>query len=306
MRQMRRLLIGLLVPSTLAAADPVRVSTRMQNVNFHMGNGVELHVRTLSGRLVSSTAGKPPTFDDVSSYILEIDSARVSMTPDSLTNLMNNVVFANPRAPIQRLKIEVEGSELTQSGVLKKGIGVPFTMRARVDVTSDGKIRLHPTSMKAAGFISKRVLDFFGLDLERLVKVQAGSPVQVDGDDLLLDPERLLPPPRIRGKLVRAWIADGLIFEQFGPEKPTQPIAPPQRFPNYMYYRGGTLRFGKLTMDDTDLMLVDDDPTDSFEFSPARYNDQLTAGYSKNTRNGGLITRMPDLNDVSRRRLARQ
>lgn len=65
-----------------------------------------------------------------------------------------------------------------------------------------------------------------------------------------------------------------------------------------MYYRGGTLRFGKLTMTDTDLLLVDADQTDPFDFSPERYNDQLVAGYSKNTRAHGLIVYMPDLNDL--------
>ena len=69
-----------------------------------------------------------------------------------------------------------------------------------------------------------------------------------------------------------------------------------------MYYRGGTLRFGKLTMSDTDLMLVDDDAKDLFDFSPERYNVQLVAGYSKNTNTKGLITHMPDLNDLSRPR----
>jgi hypothetical protein len=65
-----------------------------------------------------------------------------------------------------------------------------------------------------------------------------------------------------------------------------------------MYYRGGTLRFGKLTMADTDLLLVDADQKDPFDFSPERYNDQLVAGYSKNTRAHGLIVYMPDLNDL--------
>jgi hypothetical protein len=303
---MRRILAALLLSSSALAADNQHVSTRMQNVNFHLGKGVELTVTTLSGRLVGPAAGKPVTFDDVNSYVLEIDAARVSMTPDSLTNLMNNVVFADSNAPIKKLKIDIEGAELKQSGVLRKGVDVPFTMRARLDVTSDGRLRIHPTSMKAAGFLSKRVLDFFGLELEKLVKVSDGSPVQVDGDDLLLDPERLLPPPRIRGRLTKTWISNGVVVEQFGPDKPPRTIAVPAGFPNYMYYRGGTLRFGKLTMDDTDLMLVDQDPKDPFDFSPAQYNDQLTAGYSKNTRSHGLITHMPDLNDLSRQRAARE
>ena len=97
-----------------------------------------------------------------------------------------------------------------------------------------------------------------------------------------------------------------MIVEQFGPAKPQHAITPPdRRFPNYMYYRGGTLRFGKLTMDNTDLMLVAEDPRDPFDFSPAQYNDQLMAGYSRNTASHGLITHMPDLDDLTRRRAGR-
>jgi hypothetical protein len=278
----------------------------MENVNFHVGHGVELHVLFLTGRLAGATPGMVPTFDDVSSYMIEIDSARVSMTAGSLTNLMNNVLFAGPNAPVRDLKIEIEGSELRQTGTLKKGVSVPFTMRAAIDVTSDGKLRLHPTSMKAAGIVPKGVLDFFGLHFKSLLKVRPESPMQVSGDDLLLDPERALPPPRIRGKLTKAWIADGLVYEQFGGEKPTRSITPPVASRNFMYYRGGTLRFGKLTMVDADLMLVDDDPTDPFDFSPAQYKDQLVGGYSKNTPENGLVTHMPDLSDLAKRAPARK
>jgi len=274
----------------------------MENVNFHVGQGVELRVLHLNGRLVGATPGRVPTFDDVNSYVIEIDSARVSMTAGSLTNLMNNVLFAGPSAPIQDVRVEIDGSELKQTGTLKKGISVPFTMRASLDVTSDGKLRLHPTSMKAAGIIPQGVLKFFGLHLESLLKVRPESPMQVSGDDLILDPERALPPPRIRGKLTKAWIADGVVFEQFGGEKPSRSMTPPVASRNFMYYRGGTLRFGKLTMVDADLMLVDDDPKDPFDFSPAQYKSQLVAGYSKTTADGGLVTHMPDLADIAKRR----
>ena len=274
----------------------------MENVNFHVGHGIELRVLHLTGRLTGAAPGKVPTFDDVNSYVIEIESARVAMTAASLTNLMNNVLFAGPTAPIKDARVEIEGAELRQTGTLRKGVSVPFTMRASLAVTPDGRLRLHPTSMKAAGIIPKGVLDFFGLHLKSLLKVRPESPIQVSDDDLLLDPARALPPPRIRGKLTRAWIADGLVFQQFGAEKPTHPINPPVASRNFMYYRGGTLRFGKLTMVDTDLLLVDDDPTDPFDFSPAQYKSQLVAGYSKTTADGGLVTHMPDLSDSAKRR----
>jgi hypothetical protein len=284
--------------SSLHAAEPV--ATRMRHVVFHLSKGIEMRVDDLIGRLMSAGSG-PPVFDDVNSYVVDIQSARVSLTAESLTNLMNNYVFAAPDAPLRKLKIEIEGNELKQSGVLVKGVSVPFHLRASISASPDGKIRVHPTSMKAAGFLSKRVLDFFGLELERLVKVNPSTGVTIDGDDLLLDPERLLPPPRIKGRLTRTWIENGMVVQQFGsPIK--RPMTPPDgRFSNYMYYRGGTLRFGKLTMVDTDLVLVDADQKDAFDFSPEEYNDQLVAGYSKNTRSHGLVVYMPDLADLSRR-----
>jgi hypothetical protein len=291
--------IALLSSSGAASREAQDVAARFRHITFHLGQGVELRVDDLAGRLRSQSTG-PPVFDDVKSYVLDIDSGRVAMSPESLTNLMNNVVFAGPGSPLSSIKVGIDGQELTQTGTLKKGIRVPFSMRASVAATSDGRIRLHPTSLKAAGFLSKRVLDFFGLELEKLVKMKESSGVVVDGDDLILDPGRLLPPPRVQGRVTRAWIENGALLEQFGTPSRSQIAPPGHQSQNYMYYRGGTLRFGKLTMTDTDLLLLDADQKDWFDFSPEQYLDQLVAGYSKSTRSGGLIVYMPDLVDLSR------
>ena len=56
-----------------------------------------------------------------------------------------------------------------------------------------------------------------------------------------------------------------------------------------------------VTSIETDLQLIDADPKDPFDFSPERYNEQLVAGYSKNTANKGLMVFMPDLNDLPSR-----
>jgi hypothetical protein len=301
---------SLLAASALVLADgavgtqpsAVPVATRMRNVNLHVGRGIELRIEDLSGRMLSRLSGKPPIFDDLDSYVLDIDAARVSMTAESLTNLMNNYVFAYPGAPLTHLKLTIENGTLRQTGTLRKGIGIPFTMDATVTATKDGKIRLHPTAMKAAGVFPKRMLDFFGLTLARMITLKPGSPITIDGNDLLLDPERLLPPPRIRGRLTNVTIDKGRLVEYFGDVDPGRHgVAPPDRSAsNYMYFRGGTLRFGKLTMDDADLLLVGADPKGPLDFSPQNYNDQLVAGYSKNTPTHGLIVYMPTLNDLAR------
>ena len=58
------------------------------------------------------------------------------------------------------------------------------------------------------------------------------------------------------------------------------------------------IRFGKLTMTGADLQLIDVDERDPFDFYPSNYNEQLVAGYSKNTPAKGLKTYMPDFADL--------
>ena len=195
--------------------EQAAVGAQIRNVVLHLGNGVVLDVRELDGKLLSRHPGTPPTFDDLQAYEIAIDRATVSMTPESLTNLMNNYVFADPKAPIKRSKVTIENGQLKQTGTLEKGVAIPFTTTASVGVSSDGWIRIHPTSLKAAKFISKRVLDFFGLDLERLLKSNPEPGVKVEQDDILLNPERLLPPPQVRGHLTKVWIETGRLFQQF-------------------------------------------------------------------------------------------
>src|ERR1700730_7538076 len=97
------------------------VGAQIRNVVLHLGNGVVLDVRELDGKLLSRRPGTPPTFDDIASYEIAIDHATVSMAPDSLTNLMNNYVFADPKAPITRSRVTIENGQLKQSGTLRKG-----------------------------------------------------------------------------------------------------------------------------------------------------------------------------------------
>jgi hypothetical protein len=67
-----------------------------------------------------------------------------------------------------------------------------------------------------------------------------------------------------------------------------------------MFYRGKVLRFGKLTMMDADLQIVDSDPDDPFDFDLAHLNEQLVAGESRNQPDFGLVTVMPDYGDIRR------
>ena len=140
-------------------------------------------------------------------------------------------------------------------------------------------------------------MDLFGVEVADMVNTKKVKGVSVDKDDVLLDPEQILPPPQIRGKLSSIKVSNGQIILIFGKEPPRLAVKDAR---NYMAYRGATLRFGKLTMHDTDLELIDSDPRDPFDFYLDQYKEQLMAGYSKTTATSGLRTYMVDFNKLRR------
>jgi hypothetical protein len=54
-------------------------------------------------------------------------------------------------------------------------------------------------------------------------------------------------------------------------------------------------------MDDTDMVLLDLDPQDSFDFYLSHYKEQLVAGYTKTTPAFGLRVFMRDYNKLKNR-----
>jgi len=112
----------------------------------------------------------------------------------------------------------------------------------------------------------------------------------------------MLPPPRIRGDVTSVRIEGDQVIQVFGAGPAAgRRLCPYASYRNYMYFRGGNLRFGKLTMTDADLALIDQDANDPFDFNLDHYNEQLVAGYSKNTPSHGLKTFMPDFDDLTRK-----
>lgn len=269
----------------------------MRNVVLHVDEQTVVDVRRLRGEMIPTRADAPPVFDDKRSFSVRIDTAEIAIGTDSLSRLLNGYVFNYAGSPLKKLQVSTVGRQLKMTGTMKKGIDVPFTIVADARADPTGALRLHPTSIKTLGIPAGGLFSLFGLELDKLVHVRGDRGVRVDGNDVVLDAARLLPPPRIEGRLQAVRVEPGRIVQQFGPGRDA-PLRPPAPNTNYMYYRGGVLRFGRLTMTDADLQLIDRHPQDPFDFFQDRYNDQLVAGYSKNTPSHGLKVFMPDYAQV--------
>ena len=277
------------------------VQLEMKNVRLHVDDGIVLDVTRLRGTMVSRDEKAPPVFDDPRSYVMHVQTAEISMDMASLQNLMNRHVFAYQGSPLRSLTVEPDGQRLKMKGKLHKGVDIPISTTASVSTTEDGRMRLHVESIKAVGVPAKGLLDLFGLKLDDVVDIKKRRGVDVQDNDIVLSAGQILPPPEIVGKLTRVVVQGNRLMQTFddpGEPRPARLTLPSPGARNYVYFGGGTITFGKLTMRDADLQLIDMDPADPFDFFPARYSAQLVAGYSKNTPAKGLKTYMPDFDDL--------
>jgi hypothetical protein len=288
------------VPALAQAAASHLVQVQMRNVGFHIDSTIVMDIDFARGQLRRRVADQPAYLDDKRSFVLELDSARIGVTPAALSQLLNRYTFAYPGSPLHRLSITIEHGRIRQQGRMR---GISFDVLGDLSLTPDGELRLHPADIKAVGIKVGGLMKFFGLNLAKLVNTDRAKGVRIVDNDFLLSPTRLLPSPAVEGRVGRVVVTDSEIVQIFQPVKgrADDPLALPiPKVENYMFFRGGVLRFGKLTMDDTDLFIEDADPGDRFDFWLDRYNDQLVEGRSRNTRDHGLIVEMPDFDKLKR------
>ena len=287
------------VPERVTAPAESVTSASMRNVLFHLDDDIRLRIRALRGRVSDLRGEGVVVLDEKESLLLTIDDAVLALSQGDLGLLLNRYVFGYPGSPIRNLEVRTRGPEVVQTGVLHKIIDIPFEMAGRPTVTEEGWIRLHPRIMKICRLNGLALLKVVDATLEDLIDLSGATGVRVDGNDLLLDPVAILPPPKVEGTLTAVRVEGDEIVEVFGaPGDGVEDLEPPVAAENYMYFRGGTLRFGKLYQVLADLEAIDLDPADPFDFYLDYYQSQLVAGYHVTTPDQGLVTYFPDFDDL--------
>ncbi|MDQ6799393.1 MAG: hypothetical protein M3041_00985 [Acidobacteriota bacterium] len=290
------------IPTPTEAQSQAPTQAAMRNVDFHVDETTILKIHQLRGEMIPKQPGTPLNFDDKTSFVLKVDRAKIGLTSAGLDGLMNAYVFNAPNSPLKNLHVSPDGKQLKQEGIVHKIIDIPFTMWA--DVSADnGRIRIHPTKMSICGLNGLGLLKAVGMTLEKMIgkELPHDHGVAADRNDLLLDPAKMLPPPDTELHLVEVHIEGDELMQTFdaGRHLPDLPNPHPNER-NYMHYRGGTLRMGKLLFVDADMFVADADPSDPFDFFIDRYNDELVAGFSRNQPNYALFVFMRDFNDLGK------
>jgi hypothetical protein len=284
------------------ASTNARTRVAMKNVDFHLTDKIVVHITSLEGRLTPKP-GEIPVFDDKYSFSVDAYSADLIVSTRALANDLNYFVFAKPDAPLKGLKVATKGNDLIIKGRFAAKGGLPFESDGVPSVTPDGMIRIHTVEVKALHVPINGLMDKLGLSLSKLMDTSKVQGVSVDHNDLILDPQRIFPPPPIHGRLTSIQVRGDSLALEFRSPHPERSIvatlANPCPARNFLALRGGTVRFGKLTMNDAELDMVDTTPADPFDFSLDLYQKQLKAGVAKTMQDGGLCVQMPDLDKIA-------
>jgi hypothetical protein len=268
----------------------------MRNVKYRFTDNIAVQISFLDGSLIPTGENEFPVFDNKNSFKIHIDTAEIAISPTDLANLMNSYVFTGANSPLARISIAIANDQLRIKGRLRDKGDIPFETQGVMSPTPDGRVRVHSEKIKALHLPVKGLMDVFGVDVGDLIKSGKVPGVQAQDNDLILDLEQILPPPHIDGKVTAVRVTNNSIIQTFGGNRE----APPAKLQNvnYMSYKGGRLRFGKLTIDDADVSLYDLDPSDPMDFFLDHYKEQLAAGYTKVSTSFQLRVYIKDFNKL--------
>jgi hypothetical protein len=274
--------------------SPVQIV--MKNVMNHFNDQVAVHIVQLQGSLTPVKSGGSIVLDDLNSFTVNLTSAEIAIACDSLANLLNQNVFSSSSAPIKDIMIASKNNQLNITGKLRRKGDLPFEAVGTLSLDPDGRIRLHADHLKAAHFPLKGLMDLLGLDVAEMINTKKIPSISAEKDDLLIDPEAVLPPPHIHGKLASIRIQGDEVVEVFG--APASSSFTAKQSGNFIAYRGGALHLANYSVENTDVILIDLDPSDPLDFSIAHYKEQLAAGYIKTTPEFGLRIYARDYNKL--------
>ncbi len=261
------------------------VQTQMQNVKFRFTESATVTIKMLNGELLPTEGAELPVFDNKDSFRVRIGYAEIDIAAGDLASVFNSYVFARANSPLKGVSMSIENGHLNIKGKLHDVGSISFETESTVSPTDDGKILLRTGKVKALHVPVKGIMNLFGVEIADLIKNGKLPGIEARGDDLVLDPSLVFPAPHMEGRVTETRIEGNTIVLTFGDKNRAPKV---RQRGNYISFRGNRLRFGKLTMTDVDMTLIDMDPTDPFDFFLDRYKDQNAAGYSKISSNSAL------------------
>jgi hypothetical protein len=255
------------------------------------GPDFRVYVRWLRGQIIPTRRNINPSFDDPESFLLDIKAGVIHANVGDIANFLN----AGVNSPLKNITLSGDGDQIKLHGTLHKIISLPVELTGMIAAAPDNRIQIHVTKLDVLKIPFKALLGSFHIGIPDLF-TRAIPGIEASGNDLFLDPQKLLPPPHMRGQLTSVRIVNPDLEEIYGNAE--NAVKHVEQWRNFLKLSGGTLDFGKLTMHHVDLMMIDISNDAWFDLDLAHYQEQLVNGYTRMTPQAGLQIFMPDLDEL--------
>lgn len=274
------------------AGDPdVPTQVYAHNIMLRKGPDFRVYLLWISGRMLRTRPQINPSFDDPESFILHIDRGVIHANIGDIARYIN--ATAGTHARLRNIEIQPDGDLVKIRGTVKKVVPLPVEIVGSLAPASGGRVRLHVQRISVLRMPVKGLLHAFDVKISDLMQSTDLPGISVSGNDIVLDTEKLLPPPHIQGELasVRVSVPDIEVVYGNAPNDPSR-LA---QWHNFLRFRQGAFNFGKLTMHNADLTMIDAVDEPWFDLDLVNYQNQIVNGYTRITAEAGLEIYMPSL-----------
>lgn len=266
------------------------------NVLYRLDPNISMQLTEMNADVVLKDPSMPFVPANKTDYGLAVHRAIVDKDASSLEALMNNYVFNDKDSPLRNLHITFQGEQLDMTGQMKKGVWVGFEMKGSLSPTPDGKIMMTPTLVKSLGVRVDGLLNLIGLQMQKLLKTKESKGVSIVGNNVIMDPALMYPPPTLMGKVSAVGVRNNHLHIEFDDGKaqpwPDLPVANPQAC---LCMWGGDVLINAALNLNAKMEILDSTPNTPMAFALDRYREQLEAGYVVPTTDGAMIAYVPDI-----------
>jgi hypothetical protein len=268
-----------------------------RNLVYRLDRNVAMYITEMNAEILPKDPNMPFIPANKSDFKLLIHRAVVDKGAGDLEALMNTYVFNDAESPIKDLKISFKGDRLVMAGKMKKGVWVSFEMEGNVEPTPDGKIRLIPRVIKSLGLRVDGLMSLIGLEMAKLLKMREEKGLILQGNDIVMDTSRLIPPPQLLGRVVGVGDKNGALHIEMdsGRARPWPEDLPFPQARSTLLMWGGDVLINSVLNINAKMQVLDGSPHTPMVFALDRYREQLEAGVVTPTRAGHLIAFVPDV-----------
>lgn len=298
--------LGKFLKSGEVASGDVGTDLLMQNVRFCWSEAICINTNRLTAKAVPAPDQSEVNFDNLTGFMVNVNNATVQISPQTLQGMFNESVFNYPGSTLRDLRVSIaeaeDGNHVKLAGALKYlFLWIPFEMDTNLTVDrATNTLVIAVNDLQVFGIIPATwLIEIKPFNLEKLLTLPPNKHLLVRQNLMMVKPFGLFPPPRVNGTISGIEVTPKLISLTFsGSDKTFQPL-PDASARNFIYLQGGSTRFGRLGMINSQVQVVDQNPANPFQFSLLHYQDYLPKSNVQLQPNGSVKVTMADHGNLS-------